>query len=162
MQAGSTDHGYLVYHAKDVHGGESKVKSENGYLFYSYGDTWYLIGYIGDETDIVLPDSCFGSSYEVYLRSFMYDGEITSLVIPDTVTVIGENAFWDCDYLTSVTIGSGITAIESYAFYACTYLSEVIFRGTVEQWNAIEIGVANSLITLIGVSNATGSVYPLR
>lgn len=141
MQAGSTDHGYLVYHAKDVHGGESKVRSENEYLFYFYGDIWYLIGYIGDETDIVLPDSCFGNSYEIYLRSFMYDREITSLVIPDTVTVIGENAFWDCDCLTSVTIGSGVTAIESYAFYACTYLSEVIFNGTVEQWNAIEIGV---------------------
>ena len=141
IRVGSTDHGYVAYNAKEVHSGESKVRSENEYLFYSYGDAWYLIGYIGNETDIILPASCFGNSYAVYLRSFMQDEEITSLVIPDTVTSIGENSFWDCDGLTTLTIGSGVTAIEHYAFYGCTYLSEVIFNGTMEQWNAIEVGV---------------------
>ena len=141
IEPGSRDYGYIAYNAKDVHSGESKVRSENEYLFYFYGDTWYLIGYAGNETDIILPDSCFGNSYAVYLRSFMQDEEITSLVIPDTVTSIGENSFWDCDGLTTLTIGSNVTALEHYAFYGCTYLSTVIFNGTVEQWNDVEIGV---------------------
>ena len=71
----------------------------------------------------------------------MQDEKITSLVIPDTVTSIGENSFWDCDGLTTLTIGSNVTALEHYAFYGCTYLSTVIFNGTVEQWNDVEIGV---------------------
>ena len=45
---------------------------------------------------------------------------LTSVTIGAGVTSIGESAFEDCTGLTSVTIGEGVTSIGSYAFRGCT------------------------------------------
>ena len=50
---------------------------------------------------------------------------MTSIDIPDSVSMIGSNAFRDCQQLESVTIPSGVTSIEESTFYACYNLSTV-------------------------------------
>ena len=35
------------------------------------------------------------------------------------VTSIGERAFWDCSSLTSITIPNSVTSIGNFAFYGC-------------------------------------------
>ncbi len=40
-------------------------------------------------------------------------------IIPNSVTIIGNGAFWGCSTLTSVTIPNSITTLESQAFYGC-------------------------------------------
>ena len=45
--------------------------------------------------------------------------EVNDLVIPNSVTSIGEYAFDGCSGLTSVTIGNGVTRIWYGAFYGC-------------------------------------------
>ena len=42
---------------------------------------------------------------------------MTSVVIPDSVTRIGSQAFYGCSGLTEVTIPAGVTSIESEAFH---------------------------------------------
>ena len=54
---------------------------------------------------------------------------LKSITIPDGVTSIGKNAFYDCDSLTSVTIGNSVTSIGEYAFYDCSSIDTVV-------WNA--------------------------
>lgn len=48
-----------------------------------------------------------------------------STVIPNSVTSIGDSAFWGCNGLTSVTIPDGVTSIGSYAFAWCSNLTSV-------------------------------------
>ena len=52
-------------------------------------------------------------------------GNITSVVIPSCVTVIGENAFKDCADLTSVVIPDSVTSIGDRAFSFCSGLTSI-------------------------------------
>ena len=45
------------------------------------------------------------------------------MTIPNSVTSIGDSAFYWCDGLISVTIGSGITSIAKSAFGSCKKLT---------------------------------------
>lgn len=55
---------------------------------------------------------------------------VTQVIIPNSVTYIGEYAFYMCFDLTSVFIGSGVRTIGDFAFCFCSYLSCVICRAT--------------------------------
>ena len=50
---------------------------------------------------------------------FLNGEEVTDLVIPNSVTSIGNNAFPNCSSLTSVTIPSTVTSIGDNAFTGC-------------------------------------------
>ena len=50
---------------------------------------------------------------------------LTSVTIPNSVTVIGEKTFKDCESLRSVNIPKSVTSIGEYAFHDCSYLESV-------------------------------------
>ncbi|MDR1592158.1 MAG: leucine-rich repeat protein [Prevotellaceae bacterium] len=50
-------------------------------------------------------------------------GKAGSYIIPESVETIGGAAFTDCDKLTSVTIGNSVTWIGDMAFYNCSGLT---------------------------------------
>lgn len=60
-----------------------------------------------------------------------YYGEGGDIVIPNTVTIIGEEAFKDNDNVTSVTIPGSVQQISYAAFEGCTELEKVIFSDPV-------------------------------
>jgi len=54
---------------------------------------------------------------------------LTSVAIPNSVTSIGNGVFYNCTSLTSVTIPNNITNIGNRAFYDCASLKGVYFKG---------------------------------
>ena len=56
---------------------------------------------------------------------------LTSVAIPSSVTSIGDNAFSNCNGLTSVTIGKGVKDIGSGAFSSCSGLTSVTIPDSV-------------------------------
>lgn len=50
---------------------------------------------------------------------------LSSIIIPDSVTMISPNCFEDCGKLESVTIGDNVTKISYYAFLRCSNLKTV-------------------------------------
>ena len=58
-------------------------------------------------------------------RLYLNGKEVTNLVIPESVTKIGDYAFAGCSSLTSVTIPKTVTSIGHDAFSRCTNLKSV-------------------------------------
>ena len=86
----------------------------------------------------------FGNSYSnpLCFAHHLYSDEsteITDLVIPNSVTSIGGNAFVECSGLTSVTIPNSVTSIGNSAFYGCSGLNRVIVSD-IAAWCNITFG----------------------
>ncbi len=60
-------------------------------------------------------------AHHLYLNSL----EVTDLVIPNSITSIGDNAFYGCCGLTSVAIPNSVTTIGVCAFCGCSGLTSV-------------------------------------
>ena len=56
---------------------------------------------------------------------------LTSITIPNSVTSIGNTAFYYCHSLTSVTIGNSVTSIGSGAFGYCASLTSITIPNSV-------------------------------
>lgn len=111
---------------------------------------YFIEGYVGDETDIVLPTEVNGVTMtSVRGNAFKDNTTITSIVIPEgytylagsairgctalksvslpnTLESLGTMQFRDCTALESVNVPYGINNINSYAFYGCTNPNLVI------------------------------------
>lgn len=68
-----------------------------------------------------------GYANPLYYAHHLYlgDTEITSLMIPEGVTSVGDLAFYNCSSLTGVTIPNSVTTIGRSAFVNCSSLTEV-------------------------------------
>ncbi|MBO5067072.1 MAG: leucine-rich repeat domain-containing protein, partial [Clostridia bacterium] len=98
----SSSNGYVGWYALNVYAEENESKlttDSNGYIIYTDGVDKILLGYIGKETDLTLPNGITA----IYKYAFYYCSSLTSVTIPDSVTSIGDYAFTYCDSLTSVT-----------------------------------------------------------
>ncbi len=129
--------GSIGYYAKQVITSpeDSKLVTEGDYIIYEDGNERILVSYTGDDTDLVLPNTITAIN-----QYALFNLSITSVVIQEGVTSIGDNALSWCYSLTNITIPSSVTSIGDSAFYESYLLSQITFNGTVEEWNAIEKG----------------------
>lgn len=81
--------------------------------------------------DIVIAESVDSAFVTAIAKEAFYNTNITSVVISDFVTTIGEKAFSGCSSLTSATLGSSVTTIGKDAFVGCTSLTNITIPNTV-------------------------------
>ena len=74
-----------------------------------------------------------GTANPLFYAKHLYlnGSEVKELIIPNSVTSIGENAFYNCSGLTSVTIPNSVTSIGYSAFYNCSGLTSVAIPNSV-------------------------------
>ena len=167
LSIGSRNNGYAAFYAKMIINADDTITyrndentyilTEDGFLFSKSAGEYTLIAYTGDLETVTLPLHINGATYEldsfhgarnvIIPKGMTSIGKysfccaaLNSITIPDSVTSIGNEAFYCCDSLTSITIPSSVTSIGDKAFSGCTNLETITFKGTEEQWNAITKG----------------------
>lgn len=127
-------------------------------LLFAENDGAYTVFSIGTCADenVVIPDSYEGlpvtaigaeAFVDAQIRSVVIPETVTDIgnaafrgcanlnpvVIPDSVTHIGNYAFGDCGSLENLTIGSGVVTIGWHAFSDCDNLKSVVIPDSVEE-----------------------------
>ena len=104
---------------------------------------------------VVIPDSVTS----IGNRAFSVCGNLTSITIPNSVTSIGNRAFSACGSLTSVTIPNGVTSIGDSAFYSCSSLTSITIGNGVTSISDYAFYGCSSLTSVMIPNSVTSIGY---
>ncbi len=112
---------------------EESVAADGSYTYEVNDDgTISITGYTGEEKSLEVPATLDGYIVsEIANHAFEANWDITSVVLPEGLTVIGEGAFMDCSALTDITIPTTVSQISRAAFASCTSLTSIELSETV-------------------------------
>ena len=112
--------------------------------------TGYILTVVNGSTEeVVIPPTYKDLPvFKIGEGAFFNNDKITSVVIPDSVTIIGDRAFYACNKLSDVTLGNGTDRIGRWAFYNCTSLTSIIIPDSVTSIGSHAFYTCTSLKTI--------------
>ncbi|MBU5464044.1 leucine-rich repeat protein [Anaerotignum sp. MSJ-24] len=129
----------------------SKYSSEDGILYDKNKETLYLypaaktgssyttpdglktIGAYAFEENQRLRDVTITDGVETIERSAFQGAGVETVIMPDSVTSIGELAFYNSKSLSEITLSKNLKEILDYIFYNCSSLSEIEIPASVKK-----------------------------
>lgn len=79
---------------------------------------------------------------------YNYTSSITSIVVQEGVTYIGNYAFYKCYYATSISLPQSLTAIGEYAFYRCQKVTSITVPDSVTSFGQYAFSGCYALTTI--------------
>ncbi len=104
-------------------------------------------------TDLIIPNSVTS----IGNLTFSGYSSLTSISIPNSVTSIGDLAFYYCSSLTSITIPNSVTSIGNQAFQDCSSLTSISIGNSVTSIGIWAFQYCSSL-TSITIPNSVTSI----
>lgn len=123
----------------------SSALLQGDFVFAKKHEAYYLMGYNGNDKEIVLPDSYNGKIYKIHKHAFTYNRAVTKITIPEGINAVGEFAFAGCASLEEVSLPSTIQSLEESAFRNCSSLKSVKLPQSIKR---IEAGMFFGCISL--------------
>ena len=114
-----------------------------------------ITGYTGSNGVVTIPGTLDSLPVTCIGDWAFYGTSVTNILIPDSVTNLGDGAFFDCESLTNVTLGSSVASIGDWAFGFCPGLMSVCCRGNAPSLGGGDVFYGN-LATLYYLPEATG------
>ena len=101
------------------------------YKLINNGTEISITGYDTDMTSVTIPAEIEGKpvttigQYAFSTIQYAKESKLLKVMIPDSVTSIGESAFSDCVHLRSVTLPNSVKTLGESVFSECTGLKEI-------------------------------------
>ena len=109
-----------------------EIVSSESFDYDVVGGEAVITAYTGKDRVVEVPEEIDGKKVtKIGPHSFEANYQITSVTLPDTVTIIGESAFMDCGDLKTITLPSNLEEIQRAAFSACTSPKEITVPASV-------------------------------
>ena len=109
--------------------------TEDGRFKYQVANNLVTItSYLGNESVVSIPSEIDGNRVDkIYKKAFYQMTFVNKVILPDTITSIGESSFSGCTGLTEINFPDSLTVIEKNAFRDCTGLNEVSIPDSVSK-----------------------------
>lgn len=125
--------------------GTYSVPAETDFLWEDIEGGVALTGYTGTITAVEIPAHLDGKSVvEIGAKAFS-GSSVVGIRLPDTVELIGENAFLYCTTLVEIEFGAGVKRIDADAFDGCLALGIVKLNSGLEEIGKQAFGMCTSL-----------------
>ena len=135
----------VVYACAQQYDPESDFKAEP----VDGGKSVRIIDYLGDKREVKIPPRIRRLPV-THIGNAFHGKNITSVIIPDSITSIGNGAF-NYNQLTSVTIPNRVTSIDNFAF-ANNQLTSVIIPNSIKSIG--ENAFFNNQLSSVNISNS--------
>ena len=140
-------------------GAETYTYEDFEYYVLSDG-TVEITDYNGSAEKVDIPEKIDGQSVTSIGESAFYDcSSLKSITIPDSVTEIDNYAFSYCKSLVSITIPDGVTRISDWAFWYCSSLTSITIPNSVTSIGRWAFWDCSSLASITIPSGVTSIGY---
>ncbi len=133
---------------------ENMMKNDAEFRYYIYSDgTAVITGYSGTDEDLVIPDTLNGIAVgRIGYKAFAGHSELVTVVIPEGVTFIDDDAFSNLPNVKSYSLPSTLRVICGRAFASNTSLESVTIPEGVEYLHGSAFGSCDQLktVTILG------------
>lgn len=100
-------------------------------LVYAGKVAYFYKGEMPSNTTITIKDGTVGISNAFYYYWNISCTNLVEIIIPNTVEVIGDCAFYGCTGLSSITIPNSVKVIGASSFYGCKSLKSIVIPESV-------------------------------
>ena len=141
---------------------DNLIGTSKGIVFKKSDDGTYaiVVEYNGSAAKVIIPDTYEGLPVTtIYSDVFKNNGSIISVIFPDSLTSIGDYAFYDCESLNSIVFPDSLTSIGSYAFRDCINLSSIDFPDSLTSIGSYAFYNCKSLSSVVFGDSLTSIGY---
>ena len=108
-----------VFHRKD-----ERVNPASDFAYTTENGEVTITDYIGTREHVLIPSEIGGFPVTALADKAFYEKHVTTVVVPDSVTEIGEACFSGDNYLVSLTLPDGLAELPPIALESCYSLMD--------------------------------------
>lgn len=109
-----------------------------------------LLAYTGRSDIARIPDKMGGIAVTTISREAFLGSTVIRVILPGSITAIGEAAFENCRQLEQITLSSALVSIGARAFANCTSLSEL---RCIRALSTLQVGSENEPFTALSLTH---------